>query len=67
MFQPINSLELKVAIETLSCFDHDIRPAVDLLGNTMTITCCCYSFHDDCAIAARELADMSNLSELIIK
>ena len=59
--------ELKSVLEDNFCADHDIKPVIEFSENLITIKCCCQQFHSECVALARELAEMSGFSDLVIK
>lgn len=63
----VNATELKIALEINRCLEHGKKPDINLTEDLMTIKCCCEPFHADCVSIAKELAEMMELTRLIIE
>ena len=59
--------DLMTVLETNVCIDHRIKPHVELVGNSITIVCCCPYFHNECLTLAKELADVLGLTDFLIE
>jgi hypothetical protein len=63
----INPMELAEAIrntiEAKLCPVHDIRPHVEIIGNEITIACCCTAFQEECIKEAQMLFDQNNQTD----
>ncbi|HVS91783.1 MAG TPA: hypothetical protein VHE59_07110 [Mucilaginibacter sp.] len=57
---------LKTTLEDYFCVEHGDKPEIELSSNVVTINCCCPSFYADCVELARELAQMLNITDLVI-
>lgn len=68
MSEPVPDIILiKEILEKIACSMHNIKPQIQISGNTMTITCCCDTFYDECQFVAQDINDVLAIENLIIK
>lgn len=59
--------ELIVALESISCLEHKIKPAINVSDTTIELSCCCDGFFSDCLSAAKEISQILEVTEFNVR